>query len=180
MAVKHVALLRGINVGKAKRVAMADLRAPVEGLGYTGVRTLLNSGNVVFTAPKADANAAARIEAALAKETGVSARVTVLTARELAEVVAENTLAEVATDPTRLFATVLMDKSDRAKLEPLEKEHWAPEMLTIGTHAVYQWCPDGLLAGRLPEAVGKVLGDAATTRNWSTITKLHAIACDGS
>jgi len=44
-----VALLRGINVGKAKRIAMADLRALIEGLGYTDVRTLLNSGNVVFS-----------------------------------------------------------------------------------------------------------------------------------
>jgi len=40
----------------------------------------------------------------------------------------------------------------------------------------YLWCPEGLLAGRLPEAVGRVLGDAATTRNWATVTKLHALA----
>ncbi len=44
-----VALLRGDNVGRGKRVAMADLRAVVKGLGYRDVRTLLNSGNVVFT-----------------------------------------------------------------------------------------------------------------------------------
>jgi len=47
----HVALIRGINVGRAKRVAMAELREAVAALGYGGVRTLLNSGNVVFTAP---------------------------------------------------------------------------------------------------------------------------------
>ncbi len=52
MARRHVALIRGINVGRAKRVAMADLRALVEGLGYRDVRTLLNSGNVVFTVTK--------------------------------------------------------------------------------------------------------------------------------
>jgi uncharacterized protein (DUF1697 family) len=46
-----VGLIRGINVGRAKRVAMADLRALVESLGYGEVKTLLNSGNVVFTAP---------------------------------------------------------------------------------------------------------------------------------
>src|SRR5204863_1567267 len=51
MAATHVALLRGINVGTAKRVAMADLRQLMTGLGYSDVRTLLNSGNVVFTAP---------------------------------------------------------------------------------------------------------------------------------
>ena len=65
--VTQVALLRGVNVGAAKRVAMADLRALVEGLGYGGVRTLLNSGNVVYDAPGvAPAAAAARIERVLA------------------------------------------------------------------------------------------------------------------
>src|SRR6478736_4542725 len=52
-SVKHVALLRGINVGKAKRIAMADLRKLCEGLGYEDVSTLLNSGNIVFSAPRA-------------------------------------------------------------------------------------------------------------------------------
>jgi uncharacterized protein (DUF1697 family) len=67
----HVALLRGINVGKAKRVGMADLRALVEGLGYRDVRTLLNSGNVVFAVPKsARGEPAARIETAIARSSG--------------------------------------------------------------------------------------------------------------
>lgn len=64
---RYVALLRGINVGRAKRVAMADLRALVEGLGFHSVRTLLNSGNVVFDGEVADCtDAAIRIEHALA------------------------------------------------------------------------------------------------------------------
>ena len=56
----HVALLRGINVGKAKRVPMADLRTLCEELGYGDVSTLLNSGNLIFSAPHADSRAAAR------------------------------------------------------------------------------------------------------------------------
>src|SRR4051794_32869155 len=71
MAGRQVALIRGINVGKAKRVAMADLRAALEDLGYTDVRTLLNSGNVVFTAGVAPGKAAASIEKVLAGELGV-------------------------------------------------------------------------------------------------------------
>src|SRR5690606_1237349 len=54
--VRYVALLQGINVGKTKRVAMSDLKALVEKLGYTDVRTHLNSGNVVFTSPEKRAN----------------------------------------------------------------------------------------------------------------------------
>lgn len=174
---RQVALLRGINVGRAKRVAMADLRALVESLGYTDVRTLLNSGNVVFTAPGvAPGDAAARIEEALPERVGFSARVTVLTAAELAAAVAENPLLEVANDPTRLFVAVLTNQADRRRLEPLLQQDWAPEVLALGTRVAFIWCPEGLLAGQLPEAVGKALGDAVTTRNWATVTKLHALA----
>lgn len=173
---RQAALLRGINVGRAKRVAMADLRSLVEGLGYTDVRTLLNSGNVVYTAPhEAPGDAAARIEEALVAKLGVSSRVTVLTAEEVAAVVADNPLVDVGTDPSRLLVTVLTDPAGRSALEPLAREDWAPEVLALGTRVAYLWCPEGLLASRLPEAVGRVLGDRATTRNWATMLKLHAL-----
>ena len=127
MASRQVALIRGINVGRAKRVAMADLRALVEGLGYGDVRTLLNSGNVVFTAPRAaPGNAVARIEKALATDLGVSARVTVLSAKELADAVTENPLLEVANDFARLLVAVLSNPADRTKLAPLATQDWAP------------------------------------------------------
>src|SRR5450432_3433502 len=85
--VMHVALLRGINVGKAKRVSMADLCALCKELGYGDVKTLLNSGNVVFSAPRADAKAAARIQKEIASQIGVSCRVVVITAAELEEII---------------------------------------------------------------------------------------------
>jgi uncharacterized protein (DUF1697 family) len=170
----HIALIRGINVGKAKRVAMADLKAAVEGLGYRDVRTLLNSGNVVFTSRAEPAAAAARIATALVEHTGVAARVTVLTADELAAAVAENPLLPVA-DPTRLLVAVFNAPADRSRVEPLSKQDWGPERLAVGVRVAYLWCPDGLLASRLPEAVGRALGDAVTTRNWATVLKLHAL-----
>ncbi len=48
-----VALLRGINVGKANRIATADLRGLLTELGYADARTLLNSGNALFKGPDA-------------------------------------------------------------------------------------------------------------------------------
>jgi uncharacterized protein (DUF1697 family) len=172
----QVALLRGINVGRAKRVAMADLRALVAGLGYKEVQTLLNSGNVVFTAGRAAPGAAAtRIEKALARELGVSSQITVLTAAELATAVAECPLLEVADDPARLLVAFLRDPADRPKVEPLLKEDWAPEALAVGRRVAYLWCAAGILASRLTEAVGRALGGAMTTRNWATVRKLHAL-----
>jgi len=173
---RHIALIRGINVGKAKRVAMADLRAAIEDLGYTGVKTLLNSGNVVFTADVAPAKAAPGIEKILAGELGVPARVTVITAEELADAVAGNPLVDVADNFSRLFVSFLNDPADLARLKPLTKETWDPEVLALGKRVAYVWCPNGLLESPLSQAVARALGDRVTTRNWATILKIHAAA----
>ena len=96
-----LALLRGVNLGGNKRVPMADLKALVEGLGFTDVRTLLNSGNVVFTArSNAVRNAATRIQQAVLDGLGVSSKVTVLTAAELDTVLDENPHGAICDNPS--------------------------------------------------------------------------------
>ena len=172
---RYIALIRGINVGRAKRIAMADLRALVESLGYRNVRTLLNSGNVVFDDPgKVAGNPAARIEKAMEKKLAVSARVTVLSASELAVAVRENALT--FSNPSLMLVAFLNTPAERTRLRTFEREDWAPESIAVGTRVAYLWCPAGSLKGRLWTAVGKVLGDAVTTRNWATVTKLNDLA----
>jgi uncharacterized protein (DUF1697 family) len=175
-ASQYVALLRGINVGRAKRIAMEDLRALVEELGCANVRTLLNSGNVVFTA-SADAarEIATRIEGAMAGRLGVTARVTVLSARELNVVASGNPLAGGGRDASRLLAGFLRTPADRRRLEPLAREDWTPDALALGARVAYIWCAEGLLESRLFEAVGRSLRDGVTTRNWATVKKLQAL-----
>ncbi len=171
---RQVALLRGINVGTAKRVAMATLRDVFAELGYSEVCTLLNSGNVVFTSTRGSpASAETKIEKAILATFGFSARVTVLSAAELAEIISGNPLGRIAKDPSRYLVTVLKRPGDRARLVALTQQDWNPELLALGTRAAYLWCPEGMLVGRLAEAVNRVLGDGATTRNWATMTKLH-------
>jgi len=173
---RQVALIRGINVGRAKRVAMADLRVLMTELGYREVRTVLNSGNVVFTSPPGrGADAAARIEKGLVRRLGISARVMVLTAAELDVVIAENPLTKIAQNPSCLMVFVLGDPADRARLKPLTEQAWAPEALAVGRRVAYLWCPEGIIASRLAGAVGRVLGDAVTARNWATMNKLHIL-----
>ncbi|MGA2640017.1 MAG: DUF1697 domain-containing protein [Spirochaetia bacterium] len=184
---RYIALLRGINVGTAKRVAMAELRALVEELGYSEVRTLLNSGNVVFSAPRAEPRAAAlRIQKAMETKLGVSARVTVISAEELAEVVAENPLGKIADNPSRLLAGILSDPADREKLEEIARKDWGKERIALAAgaaatggaaakgaaRAVYMWMPQGVIASKLNAAVSKALGDRVTSRNWATMLKL--------
>jgi uncharacterized protein (DUF1697 family) len=177
LAGTQVALIRGINVGRAKRIAMADLRAVFEKLGFRDVRTLLNSGNVVFSGGRSSPVAAAtRIENTIAKELGVSARVTVLTAEELAAAVEENPVRQAADNPSRFLLAVLRDPADRTKLVSLAKRDWTPEAVALGTRVAYLWCADGILASALGTAVGKALGDGVTARNWTTMLKLNSLA----
>ena len=175
MAASHVALLRGINVGTAKRIAMADLRDMMTELGYRDVRTLLNSGNVVFTAPARSGDPSKRIEKEIEKRLGVSSRVTVLTAAELEVAVRGNTLLKVATHPSRLLVGALASRDDRTRLEPLTRKRWGLERLALGERVCYLWCPDGVINSRLMTEIGRAVGDGITSRNWSTIQKLHVL-----
>jgi len=112
----------------------------------------------------------------MAERLGISARVTVISAREVATAVADNPLLEVAGDPSRLLVAVLNDPAHRQRLEPLARQDWAPEALAVGRRVAYLWCAEGILASPLAAAVNRALGDAATARNWSTMLKLKALA----
>jgi uncharacterized protein (DUF1697 family) len=173
---RQVALIRGINVGKAKRVAMADLRALMERHGYVDCRTLLNTGNVIFTAEReGPAESAARIGQAMETELGVAAPVIVLSAAEFSTVVGECSLSEIAENPSRLLVSFLLDPADRQRLEPLTSEEWGREKMALGSRATYLWCPDGVLQSQLPAAVERALGKKVTTRNWKTVQKIQAL-----
>jgi len=169
----RIALLRGINVGTAKRVAMADLRALFEDLGYGDVRTLLNSGNVVFTAPAAaTGDPAARIQKALLAHTGVRARVLTRTAAELERVVGKNPLLGVATNPSRHLAAFLHGSVEQARLKPLLSADWGDERIASGPGVAYLWYPRGILESALGKALDRALGDGVTARNWATTLKI--------
>ena len=176
---RYVALVRGINVGRAKRVAMADLRKLVSDLGYADVRSLLNSGNIVFSAaPLSPAHAARAIEEALVLKLGVAARVMVLSSTELSAIVTDNSLLALADDHARLMVFVIADASLHEHVAVLcqRDEHG---MMALGRHAAYVWCPTGVLDSAAAAAMGKLLGDATTARNWNTVTKLHQLCFDG-
>jgi uncharacterized protein (DUF1697 family) len=172
---RYVALFRGINVGKAKRIAMADLRRLLGTLGYTEIATLLNSGNAVFTARKAEnAKLAARIRAAVRETLGVDAHVVVKSGDEVAAIVQGNRLADVATDPSRLLVVMTDDDDSLATVKPLAKQLWGEERIHVGAHAAYLWCANGILESAAAAALLGKLGNAQTTRNGATLGKILA------
>jgi uncharacterized protein (DUF1697 family) len=172
-----VALLRGINVGRARRIAMAELRALLEKLGHTRVRTLLNSGNAVFDARRGRTRALARtIEDAIQRELGHAVPVIVITARTLDAIVAANPLAQGGADPSRFLVAFAADADTLQGARALLAQRWAPEALAVGEDAAYLWCAGGIIGSRLMQAFTRVTGAATTTRNWTTVLKLQAAA----
>ena len=155
---------------------MADLRKLITDLGYGHVRSLLNSGNVVFTGPaKPHEAVAAAIEEALVLKLGVAARTLVLDCGELDGIISSNPLLELATDHARLLTFILAGPHSRETLEALCGQDWHPGAMALGERAAYVWCPGGILDSPAVAALGKRLGDATTTRNWATLSKLHAL-----
>lgn len=176
MSARYVALLRGVNnTGRATRVAMADLRVLFEGLGFRDVRTVLNSGNVVFSVgATGHGDLLARIEKALASRLRLTAPVTLLSAAEVADVVRGNPFSHVATNPSHLLVLVPLVPSGLRRLRPLLKERWAPEALALGRRVAYLWCAGGVAKSPLWAAADRALERAGTARNIATMTKLMA------
>lgn len=173
---RYVALFRGINVGKAKRIAMGDLRALLADSGYTDVATLLNSGNAVFSGKSEPvAKHATRIRNAVRDELGVDALVIVKSARDIAAIVAGNAIVKLATDHSRLLVAVTNDARGIKKLEALMQGSWGAEKIHVGKHAAYLWCANGILESKAAVTLLEGLEDAGTTRNWATLGKIHAL-----
>lgn len=171
MSTRYVVLLRGINVGRAKRIAMADLRAMLADLGYTDVRTLLNSGNVILTG--GDGDHASTIRTAITDRFAMDVRCLVLTGERLRGIVDGHPFVEIADNGSRMFAHVLSAAPDPALLAEHDPIALDPERARMGDRVIYQWCPDGSLeAPPVATYAEKHLGVRVTARNWNTITKL--------
>jgi len=177
---RYVALFRGINVGKAKRIAMADLRVLLGKLGYTDVQTLLNSGNAVFTGATEPAGKhAERIRQAVLKKLGVDALVIIKSDKDVAGIVAGNALGSIAHDPSRLLVALTNESKALSSVKALARAEWGDERIHVGKHAAYLWCANGILESKAATALLKGLDGTGTTRNWATLNKIQALMRSG-
>jgi uncharacterized protein (DUF1697 family) len=175
---RYVALLRGINVGGNKKVPMARLRELLQGLGYTDVATLLQSGNVVFTSKeKNPAQLVKRIEAAIAGEFGFEVAVVIRTRDELAAVLQANPLPGAEEAPSQFLVTFLSDVPDPKRLQELDPAAYLPDEFRVVGREIYARFPKGIRDSKLATVLGGPrLGVTPTARNWNTITKLLELA----
>ncbi|QRN94808.1 DUF1697 domain-containing protein [Archangium violaceum] len=175
---RYIALLRGINVGGNKKVPMARLRELLEGLGYTDVATLLQSGNAVFTSKeKNPAQVVKRIEAAIAKEFGFEVSVVVRTRDELAAVIKVNPLPGAEEAPSQFLVTFLSDVPEPKRIKEIDPAAYLPDEFRVVGREIYAWFPKGIRDSKLATVLGSArLGVIPTARNWNTVTKLLELA----
>jgi uncharacterized protein (DUF1697 family) len=176
---RYVALLRGINLGPARRVPMGELRALLTERGYGDVRTLLQSGNVAVTTGKGADSLRKDLEQAIAERFGVETDVVLRTSEELEALIEANPLGGVATDPKRLQVHFLSGEPAAAAARELEEVDIAPERIAVRGREIHVWHANGIQRSPASKVIARAdLGVVATARNWSTVTKLLEIARD--
>ncbi|CAM5707833.1 hypothetical protein SALBM135S_07744 [Streptomyces alboniger] len=178
----YAALLRGINVGGHKKVPMAELRALLEGLGHSGVRTYLQSGNAVFAADGGDEESlAAGLRSAIEERFGFAVDVLVRDHAFLRAVADACPFPAAGLEPRQLHVTYFSAPVDAARFAAIEQPAYAPEEFRLGDRVLYLYAPDGLGRSKLAEELsrpGVNKGIIATTRNWNTVTRLVEMTRD--
>jgi uncharacterized protein (DUF1697 family) len=177
MTKTYIALLRAINVAGHQPVAMSDLRELMVKLGFSDVRSLLQSGNLVFRSELRKAEALERLlESGAAKHLGLQTDFFVRTAEEWKQIVAANPFREEAKrDPGHLLLMLLKDAPTREQVSGLQEAVAGREVVRADGRQAYIVYPDGVGRSRLTNAlIEKKLGTRSTGRNWNTVLKVLA------
>ena len=177
---RYVALLRAVNLAGKNAVAMPDLRAWIEDLGFSNARTLLQSGNVVFDGrEQATDTIEARLEKDAKNRLGVQTSFFVRTGGQIADVIARNPFKkEASTDPGHLLVVFTTAELDAAAVRALRDAIVGREVVRAGGRQLYAVYPDGVGRSKLSAAlIERKLGTTGTARNWNTVRKLEELAC---
>ena len=175
----RIALLRGINVGTAKQVAMSDLKTLFTKLGLEDVQSLLRTGNLVF---RGGARSGAQLEKLLETETktrlGLETDYFVRTAEEWKATIAQNPFPkEAKDDPALLLVMFLKDAPDAKAVKALQAAIVGREVVRVHGREAYIVFPDGVGRSRLTTAlIDKKLGTRGTGRNWNTVLRIGTLA----
>ena len=173
---RYTLLLRAINLGANRRIAMADLRALLTAEGHRNVATLLQSGNAVLDTGLTRAELRPAVEAAIEKRFGMAVEVILRDRDELAAVVAHNPLAEVAHDGSRYAVSFLAEPLGTPIGELLDGVDPGDDRFAARGSELYVWCPHGLSKSPVMDALTRrKKGPAGTVRNWNTVLKLLSI-----
>jgi uncharacterized protein (DUF1697 family) len=175
-AMTYLALLRGINVGGKNKLPMKALAGFFTEAGCKDVRTFIQSGNVVFTAPGDAAHLPGVIAARIADAFGFKAPVQLRTAEQLARVVADNPYLKAGAAEDALHVLFLADPPSPGRVESLDPRRSPPDEFLVRGQDVYLHLPNGVANTKLTNAYfDSKLATVSTGRNWRTVTKLLAL-----
>src|SRR5262249_39831452 len=146
---RQIALLRGINIGPNKRVAMPRLRELLTDAGYKDVKTYVQSGNVVLTSRLSPPKLEQALEQLIAEEFGFDVAVVVRTRDEIAAVVERDPFGDLADNPKRFQVTFLSAELDSELVAELEGLRSGGERVVAAGREVYAWHPDGAARSKL-------------------------------
>jgi uncharacterized protein (DUF1697 family) len=176
----YIALLRGVNLGPSRRMSMAELRTWLTELGCTDVRTLLQSGNVVFGSTESAAEVTRALEKRIEERAGFAVDCIVRTPAQLRAVVDGNPFADIANDNARLGVAFLAAPLAKDKLKDVDIAALEPERFAVGRGRteIYLWYANGMARSKLGAMVlpDRKLGTSPTVRNWNTVVKLLDMA----
>ncbi len=178
--IQHIVLLRGVNLASRNRIAMPKLREVLTRAGFDEVRTYVQSGNIVLASRASPERVANEVNRLIKETFGIDVPVLVRSQSELAQVVRRNPLQKVAVDPKRHLVTFMSAKVGKEMVERMRSVAGPHEEFAVIGREVYSWHPAGV--GRSPlweRLAGKAIGVVATSRNWTTVTTLLAMA-DGT
>lgn len=180
--VTYIALLRAVNLAGYGKIAMADFRKLLEGLGYKNVQTYIQSGNAVFNATGAPAKVGAAIAAQLEKLMGAPVGVMIRTHDQLTRLIAANPFAaEAAANGALVHVGFLAGKAgpgaEAALRAIVEKYPARRDRYHLAGDHIYFHLPDGAAETRFSgKSLDRAVGVAATGRNWNTVLKLHEMS----
>ena len=177
-AVKYAAFLRGINVGGKKIIKMEELNSIFRSAGFTDVKTLIQSGNVVFSSEISDTSSArSEIEAVLFRSLGYTVETFLLAFEDLVRILRSEPFKGILKTSTVKFYISLL--SDLPVIN-LKLPHFSPkkDLELIGIDGSNAYILSHEVNGRFgfPNSfMEEITGLKATTRNWNTIEKLANI-----
>jgi uncharacterized protein (DUF1697 family) len=172
--VKHVALLRGINVAGKNLLPMKDLVALFEKAGCADVQSYIQSGNLVFTAPSALLKRLpAAVQKAIADRFDLDVPVVLRSAAELEAVVDANPFGAVE----GVHVAFLADRPGAAAVAALDPARSPPDRFLVRGREIYLHCPNGLGRSKLTNQwFDSKLATVSTLRNWKTVLKLRDLS----
>ena len=177
----YIALLRGINIGPHKRMKMEKLRASCEALGFAGVKTYIQSGNVIFKAPKlSPAALSKKLGECILKDFGFSSEIISRTREEMKAIIDGNPfMKERDIDPSKLHVVFLSQPASAAALKKLHDLTIAPDRVSYRDKEIYFYFPNGVSGSSLwKHSLDRVLSVSGTMRNWNTVNKLYEMAVE--